>query len=60
MDQNAACPDRYLNPTLTNELFMSKEKINFNRNQTDKVELSDLAARNIQRGRDHGLRWNFL
>ena len=60
MAQNAACPDRYLNPTVTNELFLSAEKENFNRNNSDKVELSDLAARNIQRGRDHGLRWNFI
>ena len=60
MNQNAACPDRFLNPTITNELFVTKEKIDFSRKKKGRVELSDLAARNIQRGRDHGLRWKFI
>merc|ERR1719430_863176 len=55
MAQNAACPDRFLNPTITNELFVTKEKIDFSRKKKGRVELSDLAARNIQRGSDHGI-----
>jgi len=53
--QKAECADRFMNPTLTNELFLAKENIEVKHKNKDQVELSDLAARNIQRGRDHGL-----
>ena len=59
MVQPAEAADRYLNDIITNELFMSAEKIvTKEQNTTGKhmIELGDLAARNIQRGRDHGLR----
>ena len=54
--QNSEVADRYLNTVLTNKLFLSKEKIEVNSKHKDLMEVSDLAARNIQRGRDHGIR----
>ena len=54
-NQKGVRADRFLNPTLRDRLFMSKEMEAHNGGQKDKVELSDLSARNIQRGRDHGL-----
>ena len=54
--QNAEAADRYFNTDLTNRLFMSKEKEQFKAKSKERMEMSDLAARNIQRGRDHGTR----
>ena len=54
--QNAEVADRFLNTVLTNKLFMSKEKIEYNFKHKGRMEMSDLAARNIQRGRDHAIR----
>ena len=52
----ASKADRYLNPVLAHELFKSQEEYLERTESKDKAELSDLSARNIQRGRDHGLR----
>ena len=54
--QNAEVADRYLNTVLTNKLFASKEIIEFTSKHKSFMEMSDLAARNIQRGRDHAIR----
>ena len=58
--QNAERADRFMNTDLTNKLFMSKEKEGYESKSKKRVELSDLAARNIHRGRDHGLRYKSL
>jgi len=47
--------DMFLNDAISNLLFLSKEKSDMETGQRNHAESSDLAARNIQRGRDHGL-----
>ena len=54
-EQPGQAADRFLSDAVTNRLFHSKEQEAVEDGHKDKMELSDLSARNIQRGRDHGL-----
>jgi len=47
--------DMVLNDAISNLLFLSREKSDVDSGRKSHAESSDLAARNIQRGRDHGL-----
>jgi len=47
--------DMFLVPNLMDKLFLSRERHHRAKGIKDVAESSDLAARNIQRGRDHGL-----
>ena len=44
---------------MANNLFRAQE-IYLNRNGNNNIEVGDLMSRNIQRGRDHGVRYSFL
>ena len=50
--------DRFLNYVLTNQLFKSQE-LWISRRSRQTPHMGDLATRNIQRGRDHGIRFGF-
>ena len=56
----ASKADRYLNPVLAHELFKSQEEFLESETKKQAAQLSDLSARNIQRGRDHGVRFVFV
>jgi len=53
--QKSERADKFMNNALVNKLFLSREKAEKITHPEKNVFLSDLAARNIHRGRDHGL-----
>ena len=50
--------DRFLVDGVTNKLFKNQEEHLVRTGAQKTATLSDLAARNIQRGRDHGIKYN--
>jgi len=53
--QEAEAADRFIGDSLGNFLYFGREKVEKDKDHKRRVELSDLGARNIHRGRDHGL-----